>query len=141
MDEDRDRLRVAEWLFLGGGVLHALAVPDHAREWWGYGLFFGAVAAGQAAYSLLLPRLRARTWFLLSGVVGNALLLELWLQSRLSHPPVGPHRLHAEEFGLLDGLSAAVEVAALLSLVLAIVHRTRPATTPVKEPSHAAVTS
>lgn len=118
------RLGAAEWLFLSGGVLHAVAVPEHLREWWGYGLFFAVVAAGQAAYSLLLPRLGSRRWFLVSGVVGTLVLLEVWLQSRLSHPPVGPHRLHAEEFGLLDGLSAVVEVAVLPLLVVALLHRT-----------------
>ena len=109
-------LSSAEWLFLFAAVLHLLAVPDHAAEWVGYAAFFVVTALAQGAYSLLLPRLAGQRWFLVAGVLSTASLLGLWVQSRLWHTPVGPHRLHAEPFGLLDITVAVAEVVALLCL-------------------------
>lgn len=110
------RLVTAEWLFLLAGVLHLAAVPGHAAVWVGYAAFFVVVAVLQGGYSLLLPRLADRRWFLVAGLIGTAALLALWVQSRLWHTPVGPHRLHAEPFGLLDVAVAIVEVVSLWCL-------------------------
>jgi hypothetical protein len=35
-------------------VAHAIDVPDHLREWWGYGTFFVIVAAFQFFYGIAL---------------------------------------------------------------------------------------
>lgn len=110
-------LSAAEWLFLVAAVLHLLAVPSHASEWVGYAAFFVFVALAQGAYSVALPRLADRCWFLAIGLLGTAGLLGLWLQSRLWHSPVGPHRLHAEPFGLLDITAAVVETLAVACLI------------------------
>lgn len=109
-------LAAAEWLFLSAAVLHLLAVPGHASVWVGYAAFFVLTALAQGAYSLLLPRLAGQRWFLAAGLLSTTGLLGLWVQSRLWHTPVGPHRLHAEPFGLLDVTVAVVEVFALLCL-------------------------
>lgn len=106
----------AEWLFLVAAVLHLLAVPDHDAVWRGYSVFFVLVAVGQGLYSVLLPRLLDRRWFMLTGIVATAGLLALWLLTRLWHTPVGPHRLHAEPFGVLDLTVAVVEIAAAFCL-------------------------
>lgn len=109
-------LTAAEWLFLTAAVLHLLAVPGHASVWVGYAAFFVLTALAQGAYSLLLPRLAHHRWFLAAGLLSTTALLGLWIQSRLWHSPVGPHRLHPEPFGLLDVTCALIEVAALLCL-------------------------
>ena len=109
----------AEWMSLGGALAHVWEVPEHWRQWWGYGAFFIAVAGVQGTYSVLLPRLARHLWFLLTGVVGTLALLGVWLQSRLYHPPLGPHRLHREEFRTADLLSAGLEVAVVVLLVAA----------------------
>lgn len=106
----------AEWLFLAAAVLHMCAVPGHAQEWIGYGVFFAVIALAQGLYSLLLPRLGHDLVFLTIGVLSTLSLLVLWLDSRLWHPLVGPHRLHAEPFGVLDVSCAVVEMAALFLL-------------------------
>lgn len=106
----------AEWLFLAAAVLHLLAVPGHAQVWVGYAAFFVLTALAQGVYSVLLPRLAHQRWFLAAGLTSTAALLALWIQSRLWHAPVGPHRLHAEEFGVLDVTVAVVEVLSVIAL-------------------------
>ena len=113
-------VKSAEWLFLVAAVLHLLAVPEHAAIWVGYEVFFIVTAVVQGAYSLLLPRLFQQRWFLAVGVALTVGLLGLWVQSRLWHAPVGPHRLHAEPFGLLDVTVAVVELLTVLCLAALI---------------------
>lgn len=119
----------AEWLFLAAAVLHLGAVPGHAQTWIGYGAFFVLVGLAQGLYSLLLPRLGHSRRFLVVGIVSTLALLALWLDSRLWHPLVGPHRFHAEAFGILDVTCAVVELVAVVLLVRSVTassHRTTP---------------
>lgn len=108
-----------EWLSLVAALAHMWEVPEHWRVWWGYGAFFIAVAGVQGLYSVLLPKFARHVWFLVAGVAGTLMLLGIWLQSRLYHPPLGPHRLHREEFRTADRLSAVLEVAVVVLLVAA----------------------
>ncbi len=112
----RWRVAIAEWLTLLAALLHLLAVPSHAQVWRGYATFFVVIALGQGLYSLLLPRLADRRWFLALGIIGTSGLLALWWWSRVWQTPVGPHRLHAEPFGILDVSVGIVEVIVLLCL-------------------------
>ncbi len=123
----------AEWLFLVAAVLHLGAVPGHAQTWVGYGAFFVLVGLAQGLYSLLLPRLGHSRRFLLVGIVSTVALLVLWLDSRLRHPLVGPHRLHAEAFGVLDVTCAVVEIAAILLLARSATASSRHTTPHTKE--------
>jgi len=111
-------LAAAEWASLAAALLHLWAVPNHWRDWAGYGAFFVVVFLAQGAYSLALPRLAERRWFLWSGLIGTIGLLVLWLQTRLSHPLAGPHRIHAEDFGTVDLMSASLEAVVVISLAL-----------------------
>ena len=111
-------LSVAEWATLGAAMLHLWVVPDHWRQWSGYGAFFVAVFITQGVYSLALPRLAHRLPFLGGGAVATIGLLGLWLETHLRHAPVGPHRLHADEFGAVDLASAALETVAVIALVV-----------------------
>ncbi len=47
-------LLVAAGLSLGVGIVHALVMPEHLIEWWGYGFFFMLAALAQLTYGLLL---------------------------------------------------------------------------------------
>jgi hypothetical protein len=116
----RGRERTAGLLSLLGGLIHLGASPGHFAEWWGYGLFFLAAAAAQAVYGLLLwtqgiegyggwPAWRRRVYW--AGIVGNLLLVGVWLVTRTVGVPVGPGAGEVEPFGVLDLSSKAVELA------------------------------
>jgi hypothetical protein len=103
------------------GAIHLYVVPEHLREWWGFGVFFLAVGVAQIAFALLLWR-RPGTVTALAGIAGNVAVVFVYVLSRTNGVPVGPvhssHRLEAP--GVLDLTATAVEVglaACLLALL------------------------
>jgi hypothetical protein len=102
---------------IASGV-HVLAAPEHFEEWVGYGLFFVAAAAAQGVYAVLLLYLGPRRWLLLAGIIGNALIVGLWLVTRtVGIPWFGPEAGTVEPIGLLDSISKIAEVALIVCLV------------------------
>ncbi len=115
-------------LSLVAGLIHAWAMPEHYREWWGYGAFFVVVASAQVFLSdALLYRPRRRLF--LAGVVGNLGVISLYVVTRtVGVPFFGPHAGEVEEMGLIDLLSIVVELALVITLVVLL--RVRLATRP-----------
>jgi FtsP/CotA-like multicopper oxidase with cupredoxin domain len=124
-----ERSRKALWaavLSAIAALAHLWAVPEHFREWWGYGLFFLVVAAGQGFYGGILPG-RPRPYLLPLGVAGNLAVVALYVVTRtVGVPFFGPHAGEVEGVGAL-GLTATV---AELALVVALVALLRPARSP-----------
>ncbi len=119
-------------LSLTAALIHAMAMPEHFQEWWGYGLFFFGAAAAQAIYGvmLLFPVWNARSnWvtrlmqnhlclFYLAGIVGNAAIIALYLVTRTSGIPVGPSAGEIETFSALSVTLKLLELALVASLTL-----------------------
>ncbi len=104
-------------LSLVAGLIHAWAMPEHYREWWGYGAFFVVVASAQVFLSdALLYRPRRRLFVV--GVMGNLVVISLYVVTRtVGVPFFGPHAGEVEEMGVLDLLAVVVELALVITLV------------------------
>lgn len=119
-------LNLAGSLSLTAALIHAMVMPEHFQEWWGYGLFFFAVTLVQAVYGVGLlvhgwgssPLWVAGTdWkyqlpaFYAAGIVGNLAIIGMYLVTRTSGIPLGPHAGDVEAFSALSVLSTLLEVA------------------------------
>ena len=103
-------------------VVHVWVAPEHFAESALYGTFFVATAiAGflYAAWVLVRPS-RA---LLLTGAVGNAAIVALWLVTRLVAVPLGPGAGETEPFGALDVLASGAEMVAFLLCVMLLRQR------------------
>ena len=98
-------------------LAHLWAMPDHFREWWGYGAFFLVAALAQGLYGLGLLRWPSRALFV-AGLAGNLAVLGLFgVVHTRGIPFFGPHAGEAHSVDAL-GLSAST---AELALVIALV--------------------
>ena len=117
----RPVLYAAAALSLVAALIHLWVMPEHFREWWGYGAFFLASAVAQVLYVPLLLRWPGRT-ILLLGVGGNLAIVSLYLLTRtVGIPLFGPHAGEVEGAGFMDLCATTSElgiVAALGALLL-----------------------
>lgn len=122
-------------LSVAAGVAHGLVAPEHFREWWGYGLFFGVAAIAQVFYGAVLlvapwryddtgglrtsPPGRERAIYA-AGAAGTAALIGLYALTRtVGVPLLGPEAGRVEPItplGVATKLLEAAAVVALLSL-------------------------
>lgn len=101
------------------GFIHILVTPDHFEEWIGYGLFFLIASAAQLMYALLLLAHGSNRDLLLAGIIGNGLIVALWLLSRsVGVPYFGPEAGEVQAVGVLDTLSKLTEGALMVCLVI-----------------------
>ncbi|WP_415952357.1 hypothetical protein [Streptomyces sp. KLOTTS4A1] len=80
---------LAAFASLGAAAIHFAAAPDHYAEWWAAGVFFYAVGAFQAGWTLAVLR-ASGTAVMLLGLVANAAVIATWAVSRTLGMPVGP---------------------------------------------------
>lgn len=118
-------------LSLGAAAIHLIVTPEHFQEWWGYGLFFLALAGAQASYAvgLFAPRLCRAAWYFVLGALLNAGVIGLYVVTRTAGIPlVGPEAGEVESVGLIDVVSKVFEAAiVLLTVALVFQHlRQRP---------------
>src|SRR5690606_16027184 len=102
-------------------IIHVAMVPTHAAA----SLLDGSGFAAAAWFPLRLagPHVagRPRSAPDTTAAVGNAIILALYVVSRTVGLPVGGHEGIVEEVGAIDGLSALLEVSAvILSLYLLV---------------------
>jgi len=115
---------------VGAALIHAVAVDEHLREWWGYGLFFLFASLAQMFYAVLLllrpwrrtpPRADEAAWerrALWAGIIGNAFLVLLYVVSRtVGVPWFGPAEGRVEEVSALGVVSKLFELALIGVLV------------------------
>lgn len=113
---DHLALYAAAALSLGAAMTHLWALPEHLLMWWGYGAFFLAAALAQGLYAVVL--LRRPTWLLaLAGIWGNLSIVVLYVVTRTSGIPFGPHAGKIEDASLLDMAATAAELGIVLALV------------------------
>ena len=113
-------------LSLVAATIHLWALPEHLLMWWGYGAFFLAAALSQGICAVLLLRWPAAP-VLLAGIWGNLSIVVLYVVTRTSGVPLGPHAGKMEEAGLLDMAATASELGIVFALVTLLggVHRRR----------------
>jgi hypothetical protein len=110
-------LYAAATLSLVAALIHAWVMPEHFREWWGYGIFFLVVALAQWIYALALLRWPARLTFLI-GIIGHLAIISLYVVTRTAGIPLfGPHAGEVEDIGVVDLTSKLAEFALVISLV------------------------
>lgn len=128
-----DRQRLFAWAaaFSGGAALvHGVAVDEHFREWWGYGLFFLFAGIAQMFYAVILL---TRPWrrtppraadgaierrMIDAGIAGNAFLIVLYAATRtVGIPFFGPAAGAVESVSFAGVLAKVLEAALIVTLV------------------------
>ena len=110
-------LYAAATLSLVAALIHAWVMPEHFREWWGYGAFFLVVALAQWFYALALLRWPRRSTFLI-GIIGHLAIIGLYIVTRTTGIPLfGPHAGEVEGIGMVDLISKLAELVLVISLV------------------------
>ncbi|MDP9439356.1 MAG: hypothetical protein M3P49_11525 [Actinomycetota bacterium] len=113
-------LYAAAALSLVAALIHLWVMPEHFREWWGYGAFFLASALAQVLYVPLLLG-RPSRGILLLGIGGNLAIVSLYLLTRtVGIPLFGPHAGEVEGAGFMDLCATTSElgIAAALGALL-----------------------
>ena len=109
---------VAALLIFASSFIHSALIADHFEEHWLMGVFFAAVALGQAAWAVLIYGSPLNRRLLVAGVVGNLAVAAMWVISRTSGVPLGSHPWEPEPVGEVDVLATLDELGAV---VLALV--------------------
>jgi hypothetical protein len=117
-------LRVAAFASVVAAGIHVVVAPEHFRESALYGAFFVVAAACQLAGAVTLLAFRSR---LFTGFVagGNAVIVVLWLVTRVAGIPIGPQAGEIERFQLLDVSASTAEATVVVCCVLALHRVTR----------------
>lgn len=118
-------MRVAATCSLGAGLIHAVVMPEHWREWNAAGGFFLALAAFQCAWGVLsLARSPV------SSLVGPAILVNggaamVWVASRTTSLTWLPSHSTVEPVGAIDIVATTLGLAVALLAVAALVPYSR----------------
>ena len=107
---------LAAGLALVAALIHLWVVPEHLGEWWAHGAFFLVVGLAQGLGTVLLLRWPERLLFV-AGIWGNLAVISLYVVSRTSGVPFGPHAGVPEEAGALDMTATAAELGLVVALV------------------------
>ena len=113
-------LAIASAAAAGSALVHFAVAPEHFAEWWGFGLFFVICAEVQLGWALLLRRTHGAR-MLVAGLAGSLLLVGLWALSRTAGLPFGPEPGVAEEIGIPDLVSVALELLTAAACASALV--------------------
>lgn len=106
---------------IGAAVVHLVVIPEHFHEAAVYGAFFVVAAVCQLGGAGLLVARRSRLLALLVAA-GNALIVVLWILTRVVGIPLGPEAGVVEPVGGLDVLATTSELVIVVSC-LAALHR------------------
>lgn len=96
------------------GLIHVAMIPAHANSGLLEPIGFAVAAWAQLTLAALLFSGRAKQRTYDAVLVINAVLLGLWLWSRISGLPLVNDPVTAEPIGAIDGITAALELAAVL---------------------------
>jgi hypothetical protein len=98
----------------GAAAIHFAVIVEHFEEWWGFGLFFVSIAVAQLAWAVAVVASRSRP-LILSGVVGNAAIVALWILARTAGTLVGPEPHAPEPIAAADSVATAFEIAIVVA--------------------------
>lgn len=111
-------------LSLAVAMIHLWTALGYFEVWWGYGTFFLGAAAAQGLFSVALLRWPGRV-FSLAGIFGNLSIIMIYVLSRTSGVPFGPHAGRAEEAGVLDMSATGIELMIVVFLLTLLGGRER----------------
>jgi hypothetical protein len=97
---------------LGAAAVHFDAMEDHFNEYVWFGVFFAFIAWLQALWAVAIVASPTRAP-LVGGLVGNLVVVAVWIVSRTSGFPFGPNP------GVPEGASFVDIVATALELLIA----------------------
>lgn len=109
-------LYVAASLSLVASVIHLWMVPGHAWVWWGYGVFFLAAALAQGLLGVALLRWPVAP-LAVAGIFGNLAVVLLYVFTRTSGVPFGPHAGKVEDAAILDMTATLAEMGLVVVLL------------------------
>lgn len=107
-------------LSMAAAAIHFAVMGEHLAEYLAFGLFFSVVAWSQALWAagvIVHPSRR----LLLVGLVGNGLVILVWLVSRTTGLPMGPEAGAPEPAAFVDILSTILEVAIVSGAAMLVV--------------------
>ena len=105
---------------LGAAAVHASVIDAHFREWAPEGVFFIVLLLVEASLAVVLTRSATRPPALVA-VVASLATAAVWVVSRTTGVPLGPHAWEPEPIGRADVVATLLELTtagALLPLVL-----------------------
>lgn len=111
-------------LSMAAAAIHFAVMGEHFAEYVAFGVFFSVIAWLQAIWAVgvtVLPSQR----LLLVGLVGNALVVLVWLFSRTTGLPIGPEAGAPEPAAFVDMTSTILEVAIVVGTAMLLL-RGRP---------------
>jgi hypothetical protein len=98
------------------GWVHLAYVAPHFRAWWAYGVFFLVVGLGQGLLGAALLRWPS-AWVALAGIAGNLGVVVMYVISRSSGVPLGPHAGVVEKATTIDLLTTGAEIVLVVVLL------------------------
>lgn len=102
---------------LGSAVVHSAVVPEHLAEWNAAGIFLIVLTAAQTLLAATLLWRPSQAALVGAGIVSLG-PLTVWAWSRSLGLPFGPTAGVPEPIGLADVAACALEIGALLALVV-----------------------
>jgi hypothetical protein len=95
-------------LSVGAAAIHFAVVFEHFVEYTLYGAFFLVISWAQLIWPAVLLWRPSRLWLWL-GIAGNAIIIAVYVASRIVGLPFGPDLHNTESVGALDVVSCALE--------------------------------
>jgi hypothetical protein len=106
------------------GAIHGALVPQHAEEYWAFGLFFVSAAGFQVGWAVATLGAPSTRGYAIGALV-NGLLVAVWIGSRTIGVPVGPDAWMPEAIRVPDVTASLAELAIVLGSLTSI-RRMRP---------------
>jgi len=119
-------LTVAALASIAAGAIHVSAARTLGRGDTQTFLFFGVVAAAEIVWGLV-ALMRAPRWWLVLGVLGNAVVVTTWLVSRTVGLPVGEFAHEVLPVGYADALATILGVVTLVGAATLAIRGSSPA--------------
>jgi hypothetical protein len=101
-------------LSVGAAAIHFAVVFEHFTEYALYGVFFLVISWAQVIWPAVLLWRPSRLWLWL-GIVGNAIVIAVYVASRTVGLPFGPDLHNAESVGALDVVSCVLEFGIIVA--------------------------
>ena len=103
-------------LSVGAAAIHFAVVFEHFADYTLYGVFFLVISWAQLIWPAVLLWRPSRLWLWL-GIVGNAIVIAVYVASRTIGLPFGPDLHNAESVGALDVVSCVLEFGLIVGCV------------------------
>ena len=112
----------AALLSIVAGWIHFAYVSSHWRDWWAYGAFFLVTGVFQALLGPAILRW-PNMWTALAGIAANLGIVGMYILSRTTGIPMGPHTGVVEKATPIDLSCTALEIVTI-GILLGMVGQT-----------------